>query len=216
MSTPLSVYKAAERYVKATAAMHPEKAADIATKQANVVCQEVNKMTFDLSAASDIQEALVPTEDSVDSPFSIDNRQIISATILSMCDGECPVATASHMDRAQDQSCTSWFNYAPSILWNIMGSDDNIKNKFRHVVQFNVDVLQLRNPDAQTKRIIVSAVHTASGMTDRIPDDCYQDVKDFTRINVQLRDQTPGGQSLKEFPSNPTEFVKKVPRCVSR
>ena len=59
MSTPLSIYRAAERYVKSTAAMHPGRAATIAAKQAGQVCQELNNMAFDQQHAAELQKALL-------------------------------------------------------------------------------------------------------------------------------------------------------------
>ena len=213
MSTPLSIYRAAERYVKSTAAMHPGIAATIAAKRAGQVCQELNNMAFDQQHAAELQEALMTRDghDVDDSPFSAEDRQLISATILSICDGEASVATLENLYRAKEQSCLHWFKYLPESLWEVFKSQDTLKNKFRQAAHVNCIVLQLRNPCNATKQVIVATIHVATGVEARSPDESYWDIRDFTNVMVTTRTGIPGTQSLKEFLAEPEEFLKRYP-----
>ena len=70
--------------------------------------------------------------------------------------------------------------------WQHLHPNETIKHKFRHVAHFIVDVMRLRNPNAQTKRLIISSIFAASGI-DREPTDAYNDIHDFGAGMKQVR-----------------------------
>lgn len=85
-----------------------------------------------------------------------------------------------------------------------------MKNKFKQIALFCVETIQLRNADAQTRRLIVSLTHVASGV-DKMPGECYDDFNMLTEIFRQTRIEIKGDQSMKHFHDVPADFVKRYP-----
>ena len=83
MSTPLSIHRAAERYVTASARLHPDKLEEISQKQHDRVVEEVGHLDFDHDGATELLEALADEG----SPFSEEQRTSSSEVILHVQDG---------------------------------------------------------------------------------------------------------------------------------
>ena len=140
----------------------------------------------------------------------------MTATIRRIMDGEHAVATTHNRQYAKEQRCTSVYNYFPQRLWSVVQSDDTFKNKWRQICHYCIEVLRLRNCDAETKRIIVATTHVASGVLDRDPKSAYQDIKDFSEAMRVKRDSIKGTLSPRAFPDNPQEFISRYPDAYAK
>ena len=119
-------------------------------------------------------------------------------------------AATDNRSQVKEQSFLHSFHYWPTTLWAVLQSSDSTKHKFKHVAQFMVVSLQCRNPNQQSKRIVVATVHCAGGLNPS-PDEAYNDVVLFTEAMKSARDSHRGPQSLKVFPADPVDFVARYP-----
>ena len=206
MATPLSMFKAAERFIKASARMDPSAVDAKCESEANRLCNVLGKLDMDQDAATELLEALADEG----SLFNKDQRTRISKVIQGIMSDEVHVASTRAKPTVKEQSFLKSYNYYPEPLWAVLRSNDTIKNKFKHVSNFLVDVMQCRNPDQQSKRIIVATVHVASGLSPE-PDEAFNDVKEFSNVMKLTRDTTRGPQSLKNFPDDPADFQTRYP-----
>lgn len=124
---------------------------------------------------------------------------------------EKDVAASSVRHTVKEQSFTKSYNYYPDALWGSLKSDDTMRNKFKQMANFMVDIVQCRNPDQNSKRIMVSTVHVASG-TQPDPEEAYRDVVQFSEILKTKRDANRHGmQSMRVFPDDPQDFIARYP-----
>ncbi len=207
MATPMSMFRASERFITATGALNPAKGESRADSETNRLCANIGGLKVDQESATELLEALASDA----SPFNGDQRNRIANVLQSIMDGEQDIATMDHRACAEAQQCLTIYKYWPEQLWAIAKSNDTLKNKFRHVAQFCVTVLRLRNPSPQTLRTIVATLHVASEMLDRDPSDAYTDVRECIDIFKQKRDSLKGEQSFKVFPDSPEEFMLRYP-----
>jgi hypothetical protein len=209
MATPFSLFKAAERLVNARAPMlaNETELGKVCATQTSRLCEKIGGLRITDDDASEVLEAL----NNAKSPFTDAQRQTISDTVQQQLDGDSAPAIPDNRNVAKEQRCIEHYNYMPLRLWDMLKSSDTLKNKFKQIAHFNIDVLQLRNADARTKRIIVATCHVASKMFDRDPSDAYADVQLFTDAQKSVRDGSKGPQSLKVFPLDPDDFVKRFP-----
>jgi len=192
MATPMSMFRASERLINATGALDPAKGQARADSETNRLCANIGGLKVDQESATELLEALASDE----SPFNGDQRNRIANVLQSIMDGEQDIATMDQRACAKAQQCLTIYKYWPEQLWAIAKSNDALKNKFRHVAQFCVTVLRLRNPNPQTLRTIAATLHVASEMLDREPSDAYNDVRDFIDTIKQKRDSLKGEQSF--------------------
>ena len=206
MATPLSCLRASERLLNAAAVMHQDTIGVMAENETQRLVQTFAGMRFDHEAATEVTEAL-SGESRV---FNANQRGRMSAMVLKVMAGEAGLA-ATTRTYAEDQECLCSYNYYPDKIWLVLQSDDTLKNKMRHLSSFLIESLQLRNPNADTKRRIVATLHVASGMLERDPRDAYDDVVDFADIMKLKRTMHKAPQSLKVFPRDVSEFVVRYP-----
>ena len=114
-------------------------------------------------------------------------KKRIGAAVQSTLSGLANVASDATRTCTKEQECLKVYRYFPQKLWAVCKSGEALKNKFRHVAHFIVDVMRLRNPNAQTKRLIVSSIFAASSI-DREPTDAYNDIQDFGTVMKQVRE----------------------------
>ena len=198
--------KASERFIKASGSIDPDVVKAKCESETKRLCIVMGKLGMDHDAATDVLEALADAS----SVFSHDQRLRISRVAQGVMSDEVHLATTVNKEYSSEQSLLKSYEYYPEAVWTAIKSSDAIKNKFRQVANFLVDVLQCRNPDAQSKRIIVSTIHAASKL-DPPPEDAYADVRQLSEVSKQVRDGNRGPQSLKTFPDDPTEFVSRYP-----
>ena len=111
--TPLDVYLAAVRYVKAASALDSASAEVTAAEQVANVIQLVGNTAFDQGGATTLLEALMDD----DSPFSGDQRKAIASTIRSVMSGAAAVATTDSRHMVKEQEHLYIYNYLPAKLW---------------------------------------------------------------------------------------------------
>ena len=203
---PLDVYNGALKYVVAIGRLRPDAVAEHAAAQAKRVVQEIGSMTF---SQDDATELLMVLADTAPCPFDDDQKTAIGEALIGNQDGD-PVATTVNRTTCKEQDHNFMYDYFPQLIWDLIRSDDSLKNKFKHTVHFCVETLQLRNASAQTRRLLVAIVHEASG-EDKDPDGCFQDFTTVTEIFRQKRMEIQGAQSLKVFPENASTFVARYP-----
>jgi hypothetical protein len=206
MTTPLSAFRASERFITASVAMNPGKGPSLTASQTLHVIQMLNNMSFDQTLGTDLLEVLAGAT----SPFSAGQRHNISTTVTAILDGDASVATTANRNYAKEQSHPFVYNYFPAKLWTVVKSDDTMTNKMRHVSHFLIANLGCRNASANTKRVVIATLHVASH-TDPTPSDSYADLQEFAAIMKMKRDDLPGDQTLSVFPADPADFIRRFP-----
>ena len=208
MSTPLEIYNGAVRFMRAAYRLQPAVIADTALAQSQRVIESLSKMTFDQDAATELLDQLAEADP--ECHFTAEQKTSISEVVISgLSDGH---KSAKPCNRAinKEQKHEHLFNYLPEILWSVLKSKDKLQHKFKHLVHFCVETIQLRNADAQTRRLMVAIVHEASG-EDKDPDECFADFVEITEIFRSKRTEIRGEQSLSTFPEDPTRFIMRFP-----
>jgi hypothetical protein len=208
MASPLGSFRAAERYVVGSSRMKPSSAPAVAESQAHVLVQTLGGLNIERDPATELLEAL----ESDASPFTQAQRQMIAATVQSIVGGDTRSAEASVRQVAREQHNRFIFKYFPQKLWTVAHSDDDLNNKMRMWVHFLINNLGCRNPDTVTKRLVLSALHMASGI-DPSPEAAYDDIHRMSNIFRQKRDAIPGQQTLAVFPEEPATFMQRFPEA---
>jgi hypothetical protein len=208
MATPLNLYMGAVKFLQAIGKVQPGKLANAATTQAERVIQELGNLSFDRGHATELLELLAT--DDPDCAFTTEQRTNIADVLITVLEGVDDVATPITRVVNKEQRHGSVFDYLPDIMWSVLRSKDTMRNKYTHLVQFCVETLQLRNADAQTRRLLVATTHEASG-EDKDPGACYEDFTMISDIFKQKRIDIKGEQSLKTFPVDPAEYIKRYP-----
>ena len=207
MTTPLSVYQASQRFINASIALDPSVKSAKTESETRRVCQFIGRMQdCDHHEYTLALEALSVD----DGPFDNAQRLRIAQVIQGMVGDDRDVAAASNKSTVKEQSCKFIFNYYTETIWGVLESQDTPKNKFTQTSNLLVDVMGLRNPDQQTKRLIVSCQHIASG-EQADPTKAYQDVQLLNDILRNKRATSRGNQTLRVFPENPQEFIDRYP-----
>lgn len=132
--------------------------------------------------------------------------EIASVVKATMVDN----ATVAPRTTVKTQHHPHLHKYLPMRLWGCFGSDDTIENKFKQLAEFMCQVLGLRNPDEQTKRLAVVVVHLACNLTPS-PHAAFEDVTMFNNILDQKRSSIPTKQTMSVFPDNPQQFIDAFP-----
>ena len=157
-----------------------------------------------MDEVSDALEKLSTVECSV---FSQDQAtEIASVVKATMVDN----TTIAPRTTVKTQHHPHLHHYLPMKLWGCLCSDDTVENKFKQLAEFMCQVLGLRNPDAQTKRLAVVVVHLASGRTPS-PQEAYDDVTMFGCILEQKRSSVCTKQTMVVFPDCPKQFMDVYP-----
>ena len=208
MATPLNLYMGAVKFLQAIGKVQPGKLASAATTQAERVIQELGNLSFERCQATELLELLAT--DDPDCAFTTEQRTNIADVLITVLEGVDDVATPITRVVNKEQRHGSVFDYLPDIMWSVLRSKDTMRNKYMHLVQFCVETIQLRNADAQTRRLLVAITHEASG-EDKDPGACYEDFTMISDIFKQKRIDIKGDQSLKTFPANPAEYIKRYP-----
>jgi len=205
-TSPLSAYRAAERYVVASAKLHPQKANSLSDSQCENMIQMLNNTRIDPDDATELIEAL-----NDESPvFNQQQRESMSAVVISAMEGGTSAAVTGHRTYQKEQANLFLYNYFPSRIWRSITSDDSMTNTMRNVAHFLVGNLRLRNANAPTKRLVISIIHSARGQ-EHDPDAAYNDLHQFASIMKQKRDVIAGTQSLGVFPEDPQDFILRFP-----
>ena len=208
MEIPLDIYNGAVKFLCASHRFQPANTAVNAAAQHQRVVDSLLKMTFDQDAATELLDQLAV--DDPDCHFSSDQKASIGDVVIAGVGGGAVQAAPAHRAVNKEQKHEYLFNYIPEILWSVLKSKDKLKHKFKHLVHFCVETIQLRNADAQTRCLMVAIVHEASG-EDKSPDECYQDFVDITEVFQEKRAEIRGEQSLKTFPEDPNQFMHRYP-----
>jgi hypothetical protein len=207
MATPVSVYMAAERFVLAAAKLSPDRKDAKARQQCDRIIEDIGKLKFDQDQATELLEVLSDESDA----FSEEHRTMISDLVQLVLDGDDAEATSKARHVNEGQTLLHSYNYYPAKVWAVLRSkDETDKNKMRHVAHFLVKNLQVRSLSAQSKRIIISTIHVAVA-AEKDPDECYDDLNEFSKIMTQKREELKGPQSLKTLPNTPQDFMKRYP-----
>ena len=205
MATPISVLRAAERFVVASSKVDPSSQARIAATQTTHVIQLIGGLTIDQVQAAEFAEALA-----VDGgPFSAEQRQSMHKALIGIIAGEASaVSDTRHV--AREQSHMFLYNYFPQPLWDVIMSTDSTTSIMRHIGHFAVEHLGLRNANGPTKRLVVAIIHSAQDK-DANPTQCYDDLREFANIMRQKRDQIRGEQQLVNYPEDHADFMRRFP-----
>ena len=150
MTSPHSVVMASVRFVRAASAMNSTEKGRTSESECGRVCSMIQAMSFDHHEATHALEALHTIRDDV---WTDDQRTRIAKTLQTSLTNLANIADMTR-NHSKEQECIKVYNYFPPKLWALCKSDETIKNKFRHVAHFLVDVMRLRNPNAQTKRFV--------------------------------------------------------------
>ena len=206
MATPLSIYTAAERYVTAATALDPS-IRDAATKsQYEHVTEVLGKMTITCEHATELLEAIANPA----SVFTDAQRKSIGGLVNSIVSGTTSAAVQGSRPYVKEQTNLYLHAYLPAKLWACLESGDTFKTKLRQMSMFMNDIIGLRNPSAPTKVRVVALIHAASKM-DASPQDGYDAVHDLAKIMKATRDRYRTVQTLKVFPKDPAEFMRRYP-----
>ena len=208
MGTPLQFYTTAVDYLLAVGRMHPDRMPELAIAQSRRVVQELNGVDVSQRSATELLEVLGSAGASC--PFTMEQRESISDAVQSKVDGEDPAAVITNRPTCKEQEHLFLHEYLPQLLWDTIRSDDSLKNKFKHVVHFCVETLQLRNASPYTRRNLVALVHEASGL-DKDPTESFTDFNTVTELFRLKRNEISGVQSLKTFSENPQQFISRYP-----
>ena len=200
------MFKASERFINASVGMDPDVGDAKCESETNRLCTMMGKTDMNQDDATLLLEALAGE----DSPFNKEQRIRISQVVQNVMNDEKDVATTHTTNAVKEQSCMKSYNYYPEELWAVLKSNDTLKNKFKHMAHFLVDVMQCRNPDQRSKRIIVATAHVASGLAPD-PEDAYANLQTFNEIMKVKRDAVRGPQSLRIFPDDPAEYLVRYP-----
>ena len=100
MATPLSMFKAAERFIKASARMDPSAVDAKCESEANRLCNVLGKLDMDQDAATELLEALADEG----SLFNKDQRTRISKVIQGIMSDEVHVASTHAKTTVKEQS----------------------------------------------------------------------------------------------------------------
>lgn len=207
MATPLSVFRAAERFITANAVMDPGSKDVLAIAQATHVIQVIGGMQFGSEEATSLTEVLA----GVDSPFTHAQRCSIATAVRGIIQGYASTASAVSRTTVREQTHLFGYNYMSGQMWPIIRSvTELMTNKQRHVAQWYVQILGCRNPSAQTKRSIVAMLHAATGATPSAQQ-AYDDLQELSLVFKQKRDSYHGCQTLKVFPEAVSEFMARYP-----
>ena len=207
MATPLSVFRAAERFVAASMAMDPTCTESLTADQTSHVIEVISKLAFTTDQGTDGLEALA----AVGSPFNLEQRQSISKVIRDITSGALVSASLQSRQVCKEQRHMHLFNYLPAKIWHVLEAPTETKqNKLRHLAHFMVDIIGCRNPSAPTKVLAVATVHAASRI-ESTPAECYGDVQDFSKIIKAKRGSIRGDQTLTVFPIEPADFIRRHP-----
>jgi hypothetical protein len=208
MSTPLQVYDAAVKFLQASARLQPDRVLSAAVTQSDRVIATLGKLTFDQTEATELLEKLC--EDDPNCHFTADQKASISDVLISGVDGDHKEATPANRVVNKEQHHEYVFDYFPAILWSVISSKEKMKNKLKQVAHFCIENMQLRNADAQTRRLLVATVHEASN-EDKSPEECFDDFLDLTESFRQKRTEIKGSQSMHTFYDDPTKFIRHHP-----
>ena len=208
MSTPLQLYNAAVKFLQASAKLQPDKVRMAAVTQADRVIANLGKLTFDQTEATELLNKLC--EDDPNCHFTADQKASISDVLILGVDGAHKDATPANRVVNKEQHHEFVFDYFPEILWSVIGSKERMENKLKQVSHFCVENMQLRNANAQTRRLLVATVHEGSNV-DKSPEECFDDFNDLTKIFRQKRSEIKGPQSMYNFYDDPNKFIMQYP-----
>jgi hypothetical protein len=206
-NSPLEAWCATVRYINAVIKMHPDRHVDVSNAQCKRLIGELNNMTIDQCQATQLLEVLCNDDEAC--PFSAAQKGSISDLLQGSLD-EDMTASPVRRSHCKEQQHMFLAEYLPQVIWDVLQSDDTLNNKFKHVAHFCVETLQLRNPDAQTRRVLVALTHVASDV-DKGPDGCFDDFSTIRDIFKMKRDEMPGPQSLRAFPEDVQKFIDRYP-----
>ena len=207
MATPLALFTAAERLCSATISMDGSKSTTFPAAQTQRLINEINNLSFDHEAGIELIEVLADKDRRT--PFTTEQRAAIANTVNSILSGVMSAVTDTRAF-VKEQECLTPYKYYPLKLWAILRSLESVKNKARHVSHFHVETLGLRNADGKTRRAILATLYEASGI-DPTPDEAYSDMCMIAEIMRLKRDEIPGNQTMRTFPDDPAEFMKRYP-----
>ena len=202
------MYDAAVKFLQASARLQPDRVASAAVNQADRVIAKLGKLTFDQAEATELLEKLC--EDDPNCHFTADQKSSISDVLISGVDGDHKEAAPVNRVVNKEQHHEFVFDYFPDILWSVICSKEKMKNKLKQVAHFCVENMQLRNADAQTRRLLVATVHEAS-KEDKSPEECFDDFIDITESFRQKRLEIKGSQSMHTFYDDPNKFIRHYP-----
>ena len=112
----------------------------------------------------------------------------------------------------KQQAVPTLYRYLPGSRWSILGSQETMENKMRHLVDFMQDVLGVRRADEPTRVLAVSLTHVASNLTPT-PDAAYEHVRLLSRIMVAKRGTTHGVETMQRLPDLPSDFMRLFPNA---
>jgi hypothetical protein len=207
---PIQLYIACIRFTKASAQLSPDTVHQVAEEQTRRIEQEMGTMECDHEQATALLEKLGETDPT--NPFSLEQKQRIARVCKSLLDGSnlAPLASPATRSVNTEQQCDTIFDYMPQLLWDVIMSEEPMKNKVNHFVHFSLESLQLRNASATTRRIMAAILCSAMKLpTD--PGSGYDMYEEITEAFKRKRDEIKSPQSMKIFPTNPTDFMRRFP-----
>lgn len=207
---PIQLYIAGVRFTRASASLSPETLAQVSEEQTRRIEQEMGSLQCDHEQATALLEKLGEVDPTC--PFSIEQRQRIANVCKSILDGSnlAPLASPATRSVNTEQQCDTIFEYMPQLLWDVIMSDEPMQNKINHFVHFSVESLQLRNASALTRRIMTATLDSAMKHTVD-PEAGYDVFEKITDAFKRKRDEIKGPQSMKIFPANPADFIRRFP-----
>ena len=207
MASPLQLFDSAARFVTASANIDPGSKTKTAESQAAHLMQVLGSMSFDQDQATELLNSLA-----VDKVFTATQRTSISSIVREVVQSGSSLASLAVRSFAKEQEHLYVYDWMPARLWHIINSNDDIMNKMRHVAQWAVADLQLRNPSAMTLRLFVSTLHVAGKIPEN-PELAYTHVRELSAKFKNAREHTKGDQSLSKFPATPESFVLRFPHA---